>query len=115
MGLRKTRTVAGFSAEYWNIGNFHWEKTTNEITINLNNYKDKQTREQSIENRFDGFATTRFIADEEFLNTFLAYLYEKAKESNTNIDNEIEDTGEVDENGNPITRTIPFFEGALDE
>lgn len=107
MGFKKSREVAGFNAEYWNIGSFSWSKDGG-VNVSIPNYKDKPTRDESISNRIGEAAIVCITPDEAELSAFIAHLYEKAKETNTSIDNETEIVDEIEVK-------IPFFRDALDE
>lgn len=113
MALKKARTIAGFTAEYWHIADFAYSKERSNTVVVLNNYKDKETREAGLENKFDGSVIFNVEPDAEVLNAFLAHLYEKAKTADTQYDERV-DTGEVDEEGKPIIQVTHYFSDALD-
>ena len=112
MGLKKSRTVAGFTAEYWNISDFAWSKERGTIVLILPNYKDKITREEGLEKKFVGSINTFVTPDEDVLHAFLSHLYDKARLANTQYDETVEG---VDGEGNPTTEVTHFFSDALDE
>lgn len=114
MGLKKARTAAGFTAEYWNIFTFSWNKDTNKLTVVLNNYKDKATRDAGLDNKFDGSIVTEFDADETNIDEFIRYLYTKVKTSNTSEDTFV-DTGNTDQYNSSIYERVTFFNDAIEE
>jgi hypothetical protein len=54
MALKKIKKVKGIDCEYWVVSSINWDKNSNQTQIALNLYKDKSSREQSLNNCFYG-------------------------------------------------------------
>ena len=96
MGLEKTRELPeGYSANYLRIGEFHFNKDTNNVSVTLLLYKDKISRDGGAS--FIGNPISKsFTLD---LSEVLDLLYPKVKESaldeNGNETNEFADAKDV--------------------
>jgi len=61
MAIRHTIVHKGIDLEYWAITMTHWEKVTNQQTVNISVYKNKGTRDESPQNFFPDLTKTYYM------------------------------------------------------
>ena len=114
MALIKEKEVKGYIAQYWKITTVTANIMNWTLSCSLSLFRDKDVREQGIQNQLDMRSFSWDVKDEiEKLSNstmleLIEFAYNKIVESKSSTQPVYNDDGsqKLDDSGNPVTKTI---------